>query len=668
MEEFMQAAFSFFFLLTLLITILAIYMKTGKGILSLIYAHILWTGYLFAVTECLSLFAMIRRRYVCLAWLVYFCFWGVIVWKGRRDLIKTIRVTYSNCRLSVRSALEYVLLLVIFLLLVMNTYIALHTVPYNWDSMTYHLSRIMYWIQNRSVSYFDTNIPRQLVSPVLAEYVNLHLFSINGLSDVYANMVQNLSQWFCVVFMIGALKKLSVKPVLCYLGGFLFCAANIVVAEGCSTQVDLYAAMWTMAIVYLVLDLVFWNAEFRYNKEHLTKFIFMGVACGFLYHAKPNACIAVVAVFIWALFVRIRKKDKWTHLLGLCCSTVIAAFLTVVTVFVRNFRYCGDFLAGDYLSQITIGTFEIKSVLVNSCKNFATVSVWPDFEIQTYDLVSRFAELLKVDLNAPEIAFNGNAFYCVYSLGMDSACSPVLLLVILAACLLFLTGFIIRIFRGGRRMFGGSQADGFILGGFLQFVVSLAVIRWQPWVARLLIPSFAVAVIASVMVFNRILENCPAGKIKNRLSVCLCVCIVMVNLYIVSEQYLYNLEPVLDHVFERQTRFAQYFRANGEAGPYMQMCDYADSQSDTDLGLADGEWYEYPVLIRYVPKGRNVYPVDLHEQPAKSGLLNGDITPDVILTANLPLDENRTYWHGSQPYVCGLKCDDMHSVWIKKKE
>lgn len=196
MEEFMQAAFSFFFLLTLLITILAIYMKTGKGILSLIYAHILWTGYLFAVTECLSLFAMIRRRYVCLAWLVYFCFWGVIVWKGRRDLIKTIRVTYSNCRLSVRSALEYVLLLVIFLLLVMNTYIALHTVPYNWDSMTYHLSRIMYWIQNRSVSYFDTNIPRQLVSPVLAEYVNLHLFSINGLSDVYANMVQNLSQWF----------------------------------------------------------------------------------------------------------------------------------------------------------------------------------------------------------------------------------------------------------------------------------------------------------------------------------------------------------------------------------------------------------------------------------------------------------------------------------------
>lgn len=54
--------------------------------------------------------------------------------------------------------------------------LALGTIPYNWDSMTYHLPRIAYWRQNRSIAHYATNCIRQISSPVLAEFVNLHVY------------------------------------------------------------------------------------------------------------------------------------------------------------------------------------------------------------------------------------------------------------------------------------------------------------------------------------------------------------------------------------------------------------------------------------------------------------------------------------------------------------
>ena len=53
---------------------------------------------------------------------------------------------------------------------------SLHCIPYNWDSMTYHLARIVNWEQNQSVNYYATSIIRQTASPVLGAYINLYVY------------------------------------------------------------------------------------------------------------------------------------------------------------------------------------------------------------------------------------------------------------------------------------------------------------------------------------------------------------------------------------------------------------------------------------------------------------------------------------------------------------
>ncbi len=663
--QFMQAFFALFFLLTLLFTVLAVYGKVRQGILSIIYAHLIWTGYLYLATEVLSIFSMVRRRYVLLVWIVYAGFLLAALWKGRRDLVSLWEGRKGL--LPSGGIAKKGLLLTVCLLLGLNAYIAMHTVPYNWDSMTYHLPRIMYWIQNRSVSYFDTNISRQLISPVLAEYINLHLFCLTGLQDIYANMVQNVSEIFCTVFIIGALRRVHVKPVISYLGGFLFCAANIVAAEGCSTQVDLYSAMWTLAIVYLMLDIVFSDKKLEWKRGPIATFAALGAACGFLYHAKPSACIVALLVAVWAFWARVKKNGQLLHLAVLSGTAVLAALAATLTVFIRNYNYCGDILAAGYMSQISTGTFEIKSVLVNIVKNLATVSVWPGFENEIYHCANWFADLFHVNINAPEISFYGNAFYIQYSLGMDTGSASVILWVAAAAMIAFLTGIVGKLCRGRRSTVEGRCMDAFIFCGFLQLFVSMAAVRWQPWVARLLIPSFSVAVLASMIVFGRLADRCVAVKAKNIWIGCLGVLLYTVNLTAVTKQYLFNLEPVLDQAFERQTRFAQYFRANGEASHYMAMCGYLDSLSVSEIGLADNEWYQYPVLARYVPKGVKVYPVDLSGHPTQAGGINGGHVPDAIIAVNLPLDFEKDYWHGQDAYDCGLIYDEGHSVWVKKK-
>ena len=67
--------------------------------------------------------------------------------------------------------------------------------------MSYHMPRVMHWIQNQNVDFYPTSTTRQLYVSPFSEYVILHLqLIVNG--DRLANLVQ----WFS---MFGSLIGVS---------------------------------------------------------------------------------------------------------------------------------------------------------------------------------------------------------------------------------------------------------------------------------------------------------------------------------------------------------------------------------------------------------------------------------------------------------------------------
>ena len=51
------------------------------------------------------------------------------------------------------STLDKCLLVAIFFMLLTTLVTALISPPNNWDSMTYHMSRVEYWIQNKAIFF-----------------------------------------------------------------------------------------------------------------------------------------------------------------------------------------------------------------------------------------------------------------------------------------------------------------------------------------------------------------------------------------------------------------------------------------------------------------------------------------------------------------------------------
>lgn len=178
--------------------------------------------------------------------------------------------------------------------------------PTNWDSMTYHMARVAYWWQARSVGYYATGQPAQNIMGPGAEYLLLLLQTLSG-GDRWSNLVQLLA----VVVAVASL------PTLCRLCGMpkrlapwaaVFVAGMPLVAlEGTTTQNDLVAAVTTLAIVAATLP--FFSRSTRWRPLDWA-LLAASVACSYL--VKPTASLAalpmLVGAVVCALVVVVRTR------------------------------------------------------------------------------------------------------------------------------------------------------------------------------------------------------------------------------------------------------------------------------------------------------------------------------------------------------------------------
>ncbi len=159
---------------------------------SFLSASVLWGFTLTAVTEALSIFKLLTFSWLLVCWTV-------------ATFISALFYYFVSPSNTVRAAVKIPLFLKfllssIFTIAILTCLIASVAAPNNLDSLAYHMSRVVHWIQNKSVEHYPTHILRQIELNPWAEFAIMHLQILSG-SDYLANLVQ----WFSMIgSIIGA--------------------------------------------------------------------------------------------------------------------------------------------------------------------------------------------------------------------------------------------------------------------------------------------------------------------------------------------------------------------------------------------------------------------------------------------------------------------------------
>ena len=616
---------------------------------------IIWTSYLFVATELLSLIKSLTFFSILSSWIIYTAvnFTYFIKHKGSiSESALNIRKRMGGIFESLKCDFTLSLLVfTVFIILIRSSFLAAATAPNNWDSMTYHLSRIMYWIENHSTAYYDTNIMRQLISPPLAEYINLHVILLSG-GDIYVNMLQNYSSYGCIFLIYSLLRQFGCGRKWSLTGVILMVTMNVYYAESISTQVDLVGSFFLVIIVYLVTQII--RADHLSPDSEIPRFILLGLAIGLLYLVKSNAEISAAVILFFAVLYRLYKRDKTGSVVGLFLISLIASLVLVCPSFYRNFKYCGDILASDYIGRISTGTADPRYILVNILKNCAMAATSRTNPVFITHMLEKLSNSLGVNMNAPEI---GSWFETEYSYNMDHASAH---LVILFSAVSMIIGIIQTIKVRSRDNF-------FAIILLIQFYLTAAVVRWQPWGVRLMLPALVLITVPTIYFLSALPSVFSSNKGSSLSGQIPAACMIAVIVFLCissnsgSFDYLFDQSRLDLYSFKYdRSRFERYFSFSSAEKHYLSFCDMIDANDYFNIGIYSGEdAYQYPLLARYY-KQKNIQNVILGD--SNSLMLNPSFKPDIIISVEKELDCDSLYFCNGNSYECVYN-DSGYSIW-----
>ncbi len=548
------AAFVFIFCVLLKKTLL-------EKRLAFLWAALIWAIAAVTIIEILSIFHGLTRAAVAGCWgLVNFAAIGCLIFFSTK--LKNKKTAWATS-LSKWNWIGICLTVTIIFVVGIN---AIFAAPNNWDSMTYHLPRVMHWIQNHSVEHYPTPILRQLYQPPGAEYLILH-FQILAQSDQFANLIQWFSLLGSVItvsllaFELGAGKSGQI------LAGLLAVTIPMAILQGTSTQNDLVVGFWLLSFGYFSLRLFKTQSQASFRWVELLG-ASLSLALALL--TKGSAYIYAVPWLICFFIVDIFKKHRMIFrdlaVIVVICLAVNSGFYS------RNIRLFGAPLSAGSEEYANSGNL-ILNGLSNGVRNAALHLGTPSFAVNNF-LKEKIVHLSGNDKNNSwgdfEIPFS--------STNEDIAGNPFHFLL---AFFIFIAVLI-------------SQKSSILLKVYtllilLGFGIFCAFFKWQLFNSRLHLPLF----LLSMPVAGLILE-----KIQRRWLV---VGIISVLLFAAATSLFCNERHPLvgkNNVFN-MSRTQQYFLYRKfMALPYVIAVKYASSRCDSHVGLLLGndDW-EYPLWI-----------------------------------------------------------------------
>lgn len=443
---------------------LALYKKGQTWREAFLSAAVLWGVVLIGATEGLSFWRSLTFTTVAI-------FWGSAALISIIIFLKAGGDASGPSTISIPLIFE-VLIGAVAVIAAITGFIAVIAPPNNWDSMTYHMSRVVHWIQNQGVQHYPTNIIRQIELNSWAEFAIMHFQILSGY-DYLANLVQWFSMLGCVIGVSLIAKQLGANLRGQVYASVIVATVPMGILQASSTQNDYVVSFWLVCFVHFGL-------LFR-SISRWPDMILSALSLGLALLTKGTAYIYAFPFIVWFFISGVRSLH-WKIVPILSIAALVVLTLNIGH-YKRNFDLFHNPLSSGETSysndRLSVPVF-VSNVVRNLALHIGTrwLSVNKSMEAGIYAL----HRMIGADANDCATTFPGATFEIPrMNFHEDSAGNPlhVLLLSTVMALLLFN-----RRFRQAPYLMEYFCS---ILAASLLFCLLL---RWQPWASRLHLPLF----------------------------------------------------------------------------------------------------------------------------------------------------------------------------------
>lgn len=576
---------------------------------AMLQAFVTVGGLVWFGTELLSLFKAITFSGLAVYWgIVYIMTLSIMKRISGGDIKYAILADLREIRqhlISLPRGLFATIVGILLGILILGL-IAFAAAPATWDSMTYHLSRVMHWEQNQSLAFYPTSIERQLHLSPLAEMIMLN-FQILAGNDHLANFVQYFAMIGCVTGVSFLAQILGGNIFAQVLASLAVMTLPMGILQSTSTQTDYVVALWLVCFVSLMLKYL--QAE---KPSWFLSFL-QGISLGLAISTKITAVLFGVSFGVWlALGSILRFKSRaWRQLIIL----LFTALLIITPHTFRNFKLYRNPLgpmseSGHEEYKYTNDSYGFSVFASNIVRNTAIHLALPfgDFNNDIEKIILRLHTILKIDVNDPRTTWTGTIFHIRYSMGENLAGNPYHLLLIIISL------FLLVYYRSPKLiLYVLCIATGFILFSWL--------LKWQPWHSRLHLSLFVLAMPFVGVVLSNSLRRWMLYGIMSILMLA-----SLSYLFLSPERPLLGANSVLI-----TSRFDQYSSSSYNFDSYREQARVLSQLQCNDIGLmANIDDWEYPLWVMTKAYGKSIHLEHiLVDNP--SGRLEAEFNPCAIV-------------------------------------
>jgi 4-amino-4-deoxy-L-arabinose transferase-like glycosyltransferase len=483
----------------------------------------LFLGFLTLVfTEAFSFFRVINRFSITSFWISIIIFFLILYLKKKKYLYSNIirkRFYLLN--------FEIIIILLIFFLTFINS---LLYPPNTLDAMSYHMTRVLHWIQNSNINFYPTNDFRELVMGPFPQFLILHLYLITN-GDYFSNLIQ----WYSMVISCLTVSLIA-KELGCnhkfQIFSVLFCVTiPMGIMQSTSTQTDYVATMFITMSAYFTL---------KYISTGLVKYIFLfSVSLGLGILTKGTVYLFTFPFCIWiGLYILIKKRKNFIHLL----IVPIIIFLLNFGQFSRNTNLYGNPLGLSVENNIwTNKIINTTTLTSNLLRNFGLNLALPNENINlnfTKKLIDSIHNYLNISSRDPKTTSSGG-YYIPFSFYESTAPNT----------LHFIFFFLVMFFFLLKKKMLEIHKY-YLLSSLLGFFLFSLVMKWAIQNNRHLLSFFVlIAPITGYFLFK-----IKSEKLNNVLIICL-------SLYSISYVLFNKSRPLLaELIFDNQNiKFSRPF-------------------------------------------------------------------------------------------------------------